>query len=282
MAYSPINPTQLTPPRVALIDDRSGAISREWYRFFLSLLTATQNNQDETTLAPDVNALLASYDAMFADMAQTAAVTPDGSTAAADVDAKVNSLIQATGVTPPAASESDIADLQTQLQALALSPPPKEFRTPRYGSFYDTTTQTAAAINTAYAMTFNTTDLAYGVTVGTPTSRIYVDRPNVYNIQFSAQLDKTSGGVGLVWIWLRKNGVDVPDSAGQIRIQGNDAELVVGWNYLTQLNAGDYIELMWEVDDTSVQILYDAATAVHPAVPSVILTVTDNVSSLEV
>lgn len=282
MAYNPINPTQLTPPRVALIDDRSGAISREWYRFFLSLLTATQDNQDETTLAPDVNALLASYDAVFADMAQAAAVTPDGSTAAADVDAKVNSLIQATGVTPPAASESDIADLQTQLQALALSPPPKEFRTPRYGSFYDTTTQTAAAINTAYAMTFNTTDLSYGVTVGSPTSRIYVDRPNVYNIQFSAQLDKTSGGVGLVWIWLRKNGVDVPDSAGQIRIQGNDAELVVGWNYLTQLNAGDYIELMWEVDDTSVQILYDAATAVHPAVPSVILTVTDNVSSLEV
>lgn len=258
MAYSPINPTQLTPPRVALIDDRSGAISREWYRFFLSLLTATQDNQDETTLAPDVNALLASYDAVFADMAQAAAVTPS------------------------AASDSDIADIQTQLQALALSPPTKEYRTPRYGSFYDTTTQTAAAINTAYAMTFNTTDLSYGVTVGSPTSRIYVDRPNVYNIQFSAQLDKTSGGVGLVWIWLRKNGVDVPDSAGQIRIQGNDAELVVGWNYLTQLNAGDYIELMWEVDDTSVQILYDAATAVHPAVPSVILTVTDNVSSLEV
>lgn len=258
MAYNPINPTQLTPPRVALIDDRSGAISREWYRFFLSLLKATQDNQDETTLAPDANALLAAYDAVFADMAQAAAVTPS------------------------AASDSDIADIQTQLQALALSPPPKEFRSPRYGSFYDTTTQTAAAINTAYAMTFNTTDLSYGVTRGSPTSRIYVDRPNVYNIQFSAQLDKTTGGVGLVWIWLRKNGVDVPDSAGQVRVQGNNAELLAAWNYLTQLNAGDYIELMWEVDDISVQILYDPATAVHPAVPSVILTVTDNVSSLEV
>ena len=252
------NPTQLTPPRVALIDERSGAISREWYRFFLSLLTATQDNQDETTLAPDVNALLASYDAIFADMAQAAAVTP------------------------PAASTSDIADIQTQLQALALAPPPKEFRSPRYGSFYDTTTQTAAAINTAYAITFNTTDLSNGVTLGSPTSRVYVDRPNVYNLQFSAQLDKTSGGVGLVWIWLRKNGVDVPDSAGQIRIQGNDAELIAAWNYIIQLNAGDYIELMWEVDDTSVILLTDTATAVHPAVPSIILTVTDNVSSLEV
>ena len=278
----PINPTNLTPPRVALIDDRTGAISREWYRFFLSLLTATQNNQDETFLAPDTDSLLASYDAVFSEAIQGLESAPDGSTAAADVDVKVNALAQATGVTPPGPSESDIADIQTQLQALALSPPPKQYLTPRYGSFYDTTTQTAAAINTAYAMTFNTTDLSNGVTRGSPTSRIYVDRSNVYNIQFSAQLDKTAGGVGLVWIWLRKNGTNVPDSAGQIRIQGNNAETLAAWNYIIQLNAGDYIELMWEVDDTTVQILYDPATAVHPAIPSVILTVTDNVSSLEV
>lgn len=257
MALAPINPTQITPPRVDFIDQRSGAISREWYRFFLSLLTATQTNQDEIELAPDATSLIASYDAML------------------------ETLAQGTETQPAGASESDIAVIQSQLQALALSPPPKEFRSPRYGSFYDTTTQTAAAINTAYAITFNTTDLSFGVTRGTPTSRIYVDRPNVYNIQFSAQVDKTSGGVALVWIWLRKNGVNIPDSSGQIRIQGNDAEIVSGWNYIIQLNAGDYIELMWEVDDTSVILLADPASAVHPSVPSVILTVTDNISSME-
>lgn len=180
------------------------------------------------------------------------------------------------------ATIDDIVSLQAQITALQQTPPPKEYRTPRYGSFYDTTTQTAAAINTAYAMTFNTTDLSVGVTRGSPTSRIYVDRPNVYNIQFSAQLDKTAGGVGLIWIWLRKNGTDIPDSTTQIRIQGNNAETVAAWNFLLQMNAGDYFELMWEVDDTTVQILTEAASAVHPAIPSVILTVTDNVSSLEV
>jgi len=282
MALAPINPTQLTPPRVALIDERSGAISREWYRFFLSLLTATQTNQAETELAPDATSLLASYDAVFGEAIQGLESAPDCCSETANVDAKVNSLAQATGITPPAASESEIADIQTQLQALALTPPPKEFRTPRYGSFYDTTIQTAAAINTAYAMTFNTTDLSVGVTRGTPTSRIYVDRANVYNVQFSAQVDKTAGGVALVWIWLRKNGVDVPDSSGQIRIQGNNAEILAAWNYIIQLNAGDYIELMWEVGDTSVILLAEIASAVHPSVPSVILTVTDNVSSLEV
>ena len=255
MALAPINPTQITPPRVEFIDQRSGAISREWYRFFLSLRNATENNQSEVELAPNTASLIATYDAMLETLTQTTETQPSG------------------------ASESDIAVIQSQLQALALSPPPKEFRSPRYGSFYDTTSQTAAAINTAYAMTFNTTDLSFGVTRGTPTSRIFVDRPNIYNVQFSAQVDKTSGGVALVWVWLRKNGVNVPDSAGQIRIQGNNAEILAAWNYVIQLNAGDYIELMWEVDDTSVILL--AESAIHPSIPSVILTVTDNISSME-
>lgn len=181
---------------------------------------------------------------------------------------------------PDADATSLAAVLQTEIQNLSVSPPytPQLVRH-RYGSFYDTTTQTAAAINTAYAMTFNTVDLSVGVTRGTPTSRIYVDTLNVYNVQFSAQVDKTSGGVGFVWIWLRKNGVNVPDSAGQIRIQGNNAEVLAAWNYIIQLNAGDYIELMWEVDNTSVILLAEAASAVHPSIPSIILTVTNNISS---
>jgi len=188
--------------------------------------------------------------------------------------------LQDLQIGPDSDAASLAAVLQTEIQNLSVSPPytPQLVRH-RYGSFYDTTTQTAAAINTAYAMTFNTVDLSVGVTRGTPTSRIYVDTLNVYNVQFSAQVDKTSGGVGFVWIWLRKNGVNVPDSAGQIRIQGNNAEVLAAWNYIIQLNAGDYIELMWEVDNTSVILLAEAASAVHPSIPSIILTVTNNISS---
>lgn len=252
------NPTNLTPPRVDFLDPRSGAISREWYRFFLSLLTATQTNQQETELAPNANALMASYDAMLADLAQNVETAPRG------------------------ASESDFAVIQAQLEALALSPPPKEFRSPRYGSFYDTTDQAAATANVAYGMTFNTTDLSFGVTRGSPTSRIYVDRPNVYNIQFSAEFINTAGGAHSAWIWLRKNGTDIPNSASVVRVEGNNSELVAAWNFLLQMNADDYFELMWEVSDISLSLHADPATAVHPAIPSIILTVTDNVSSLEV
>lgn len=280
MASAPLNPTALTPPRVALIDERSGAISREWYRFFLSLLTATQLNQQETELAPNANSLLASYDAVFGDAAQGLASAP--SSASVDDIAAIQTQLQALQSQIAEATAGDIGVLQSGLQALALAPPPKEFISPRYGSFYDTTDQTAALINTAYGMTFNTTELSYGVTIGSPTSRVYVDRANIYNIQFSAQFINTGGGANRVWIWLRKNGTDVTQSATVIRIQGNNTENVAAWNFLLQLNAGDYFELMWEVDSTDVSLHADPATAIHPAVPSIILTVTDNVSSLEV
>jgi hypothetical protein len=174
-----------------------------------------------------------------------------------------------------------LVSLASKVEGLEQTPPVQPHKRSRYGSFYDTTTQTAAAINTAYGMTFNTTSLSNGVTIGTPASRIYVDTQNVYNIQFSAQLDNTSGGNHLAFIWLRVNGVDVTDSAGQTRVKGNDGELVAAWNYVLPLNAGDYFEIMWSVSDTAIQILAQTASAPVPGIPSVILTVSDNIQGVE-
>lgn len=148
----------------------------------------------------------------------------------------------------------------------------------RYGSFYDMTTQTAAAINTAYPMTFNTTDISKGVYIGTPTSRVYVDRVGTYNFQFSAQLNKASASAKHIYIWYRVNGVDAANSAGKVNLSGNDAAVVAAWNYVVELNAGDYFEMVWSTDDTACQIVTFGASAPVPAVPSVILTVTDNIS----
>lgn len=143
----------------------------------------------------------------------------------------------------------------------------------KYGSFYDTTTQTAAATNTAYAVTFNTTDLSAGVTRGTPTSRIVVDAAGVYDFQFSMQIINTTGGNHSIWIWFRKNGVDIADSATEIKVQGNNAEQFAAWNLYINLSQGDYVEMMWSVSDTAVQIVSFPASSPVPAVPSVILTV---------
>ena len=143
-----------------------------------------------------------------------------------------------------------------------------------YGAFSDTTVQAVTSVGEAMAMTFNTTDAANGISIGSPTSRIVVDNQGVYNIQFSAQLDKTSGAAAVIHIWLRKNGTNVPNTTSRVVIQGTAAELVAAWNFIIQLEPTNYVELMWESDDADVVLLAASATSVYPAIPSVICTVT--------
>ena len=162
-----------------------------------------------------------------------------------------------------------------------MTPPPREFKRARYGSFYDTTTQTATTINTAKAITFNSTDLSNGVFIGSPTSRIIVDSEGIYNFDTSFQLDKTSGGTAEFYFWFRLNGTDVPDSASQIRIQGNNGEIFSSLNYFFDLKANDYVELMFSVSDLSVELLSVVATPPVPAIPSIILTVSNNIGGVQ-
>jgi hypothetical protein len=151
-----------------------------------------------------------------------------------------------------------------------------------YGSFEDTTIQTAAAINTPYAMKFGITDLSNGITIvsdGSNLTRITIANTGVYNIQFSAQFDRTNSGTDSVDIWLRKNGVDVPGSGGKIVLAGGAtaSQIIASWNYVLNTVGGDYYQLMWSTPDTHVRLLYEAAQTspfAHPIIPSVILTVT--------
>ena len=148
----------------------------------------------------------------------------------------------------------------------------------RYGAFYDTTSQTAAAINTAYPITFSNTTLTKGVYIGTPTSRIYVDRVGTYNFQFSIQLNKASASAKSVYIWCRVNGVDVLYSGTDVTMAGSNAALVAAWNFVLTMDAGDYFELVWSTNDTGCFISSVVAAPPVPGIPSVILTVTDNIN----
>jgi hypothetical protein len=111
------------------------------------------------------------------------------------------------------------------------------------------------------------------VTRGTPTSKIYVNNTGVYNFQFSAQLDKSGGSASAVYIWPRINGVNVPDSATKIVIDGPNNEIVAAWNFVLVMQAGDYFELAWQSADTAVIVPYVAATGNIPGIPSIIMTV---------
>ena len=148
------------------------------------------------------------------------------------------------------------------------------------GSFYDNLTQNAAVINTAYAMIFRQEDIdsTLGISVtngslGLPT-RITVTHTGVYNIAFSAQLERATGGSSqTVDIWLKKNGTNVPSTCTKVNVQANAGYLVAAWNFFIKLNAGDYVELMWSTTSTAISLHAAPANGVHPEIPSVILTI---------
>jgi len=144
-----------------------------------------------------------------------------------------------------------------------------------YGSFYSTQDQTNAGATATNKMTLNTTDIASGVSI-VSNSRVTIANAGIYNIQFSAQLDKTDSGDDIVDIWLCKNGSPVANTNTQMTLVGNNGKHVAAWNFVVQASAGDYYEICWHSADTGVFLNYVAAASnpTRPAIPSVILTVT--------
>lgn len=150
-----------------------------------------------------------------------------------------------------------------------------------YGSFYDTTPQGPFTINIVYPITINTTDVTAtnSIYIGSPTSRIYNTYAGVYNIQFSAQFSTVSTGnsVDLVNIWINQNGVNVPETDGQVSIPTKAGGTISAWNYLLALNAGDYIEFYLKcVSSSNVSLTPLSGAGVppndNPASPSIIVT----------
>jgi hypothetical protein len=141
-----------------------------------------------------------------------------------------------------------------------------------YGAFYDTRTQSGSA-NVSSSIQFNSTDYSEGVSISNNT-RIVLANIGVYNIQFSAQIVDTGAGDSTIHIWIKKNGQNVPNSAGRIFLKANQ-EVIASWNYVVPATSpNDYYELVWQSTDADARILYEAATGNIPAIPSIILTVT--------
>jgi hypothetical protein len=95
---SPATPI-ITPPRVPLVDPRTGLIDRAWYLFFLSLNRATTAIIDDSGLTFSAESVVASVEAELQTLAQFAETLPS-----------VEGLL------------SQIAEMQKQIDALALLP----------------------------------------------------------------------------------------------------------------------------------------------------------------
>ena len=143
-----------------------------------------------------------------------------------------------------------------------------------FGSFYDTTDQLNAGVTAVNKMKLNTTDISSGVSI-VSNSRITIANAGVYNIQFSAQFDKTDAGTDSVEVWLCKNGNNIAWSGGEVPLQGNNAKMIAAWNYFVNAAAGDYFEICWHsIDiDLFVNAIPAGTNPTRPAIPSIILTV---------
>ena len=143
-----------------------------------------------------------------------------------------------------------------------------------HASYYDTTTQTNPVADAVNLFTYDSKVSEFKISRGSPTSKIFINETGLYNFQFSAQLDKTGGGKDSIFIWPRINGVNVPDSATKVVIQGSTDEVVAAWNFVLLMQSGDYFELAWQSNDTNLIILAQSAASNYPGIPSIILTVT--------
>jgi hypothetical protein len=204
-----------------------------------------------------------------------------GKTKNSNTELNLASLTTTQELTPYLVIERDTYNSET----LNLGKTLAQLSTRAYGSFYDTTTQyqggtttvgSPAVTNTPTALRLNTTDFANRVRIVDGTKLTMQDR-GIYNLQFSAQLDKTDSGTDTVDIWLRHNGIDVPNSATRIGLTGNNAKAVAAWNWLILVNSNNQnFQIMWASGDGDMRIYAEAAQTspfAHPGIPSVIVTV---------
>jgi hypothetical protein len=167
-----------------------------------------------------------------------------------------------------------------QLNALTqglISPGGGKYISSVYGGFSNTTTQSIAAANTPYIVQLNTTDVANGMTLAS--NRMTVAQDGIYNAHYCLQFENTAASIIEAWVWLRKNGTDIPNSASVWGITsshgGINGYLLATANFLFSLAANDYLEVVVAADATGLNIEAYTASAspfARPSIPSSVVT----------
>lgn len=140
------------------------------------------------------------------------------------------------------------------------------------GLFFDLGTYSPAAINTGYPLEFKQPYLSHGISVVDDT-KITVEYGGVYNFQYSSAVTSTNSSLKTVWVWIRRNGVDVGYSTNSYTVSGSGTETIISWQFDIDLDVGEYIELVWGANSTNVTISTTAPTAPHPGIPANVVAV---------
>lgn len=140
------------------------------------------------------------------------------------------------------------------------------------GLFFHIADQVLTLPNTATPIVYGQTYLNNAVSVQN-NSEITVEIGGIYNFQFSAQLVSSNSSAKQVYIWIKRNNIDIGYSTHQYTISGSNVHEEINWNFNIDLQAGDFLELEWAANDVNVTLEATAATPPHPGIPSVVMVV---------
>ena len=144
-----------------------------------------------------------------------------------------------------------------------------------YAQFIRTTNQQAATINTAYGIAWDTMVFGDGITLDpTDNTKIVFPETGKFILSFSAELKSSSSSTKTIWIWPRINGVDANGATMKTTLHTNNQDLVVSRTAIFEMQAGQYLQAMFAVDDVDIWIDAPAATAFAPSAPAATLSIT--------
>lgn len=182
-----------------------------------------------------------------------------------DRDLYINSVIGTQGPPGPAGPQGIQGDVGPQ-------GPAGPTGALNYGFFTDGT-QTNPVSNAVNLAKFNITGPTNGVSIA-DTTEITVVNSGTYTALFTVIVSKTSGGTTNVSFWLRKNGVDIPESRQDLQLINTLSQTFTSGNFTTTIPAGGNIQLCWASDDTTVALTGIPASSTKPSGASVKLTLT--------
>ena len=144
-----------------------------------------------------------------------------------------------------------------------------------YASLQRSTSQTATATNTPYAIGWDAPSFNSGITLDpTDNTKIVFEEDGVYLLAFAVELLSSSSNAKSGWFWPRINGVDVAGSTIKVTLSDNGHHIVMSRSAAFPMTAGSYLQAMWAVDDLTLWIDAPAATAFAPSSPAVTLSIT--------
>lgn len=143
----------------------------------------------------------------------------------------------------------------------------------KYARFSSSIDQSLTSANTAYSVTYNTTDIASGISVAS-SSRITVNEAGLYGIASALQVTSSNASSVTFYTWLSKNGTDIANTRRDFTFKASGDTYIVNSDYLISLNKNDYVEIKVAAASTSVILDAKTSTAFAPSAPSATLSIT--------